>query len=75
MSASSTSIATATAANRPIVVRNGMPATPSPARAMMTVRPAKTTAEPAVAVARDADSSTAMPCASWSRCRDTMNSE
>jgi len=59
----------------PMIVRNGRPATASPTRATITVRPAKTTAEPAVAVARAADSSVSMPVASWSRCRETMNRE
>ena len=45
----------------------------SPTRAMITVRPANTTAEPAVPTARAADSSTSMPAASWSRCREMMN--
>ena len=50
-----------------------MPTTASPDSAMTTVRPAKTTAEPAVPTARAADSSGSMPEASWVRCRDRMN--
>ena len=53
----STAIATASAAATPIVVRNGMLATLSPSSAMITVIAANTTAEPAVATARAADSS------------------
>ena len=59
--ATSTAIATATAAAMPIVVRNGMRANDSPIRAMSTVTPAKTTADPAVPVARAADSSGSTP--------------
>ena len=51
-----------------------MPTTARPDSAMTTVSPAKTTAEPAVPVARAADSSGSMPAASWVRCRDRMNS-
>jgi hypothetical protein len=65
---------TATAAATPIVVRNGIPATVRPSRAITTVSPAKITADPAVAVARAIDSSTSRPSASWSRCRDSRNS-
>ncbi|CPU66567.1 Uncharacterised protein [Mycobacteroides abscessus] len=65
---------TPTAAATPMTVRNGMPATPRPTSAIMTVRPAKMTAEPAVATARAVASSTLRPVASSSRCRDTMNS-
>ena len=64
--ATTTAIATATAAAIPIVVRNGMPAKERPMRAMSTVTPAKTTAEPAVPVARAADSSGSMPARTWS---------
>ena len=59
--ATSTAIATATEAAIPMVVRNGMPAKESPMRAMSTVTPAKTTAEPAVPVARATDSSGSTP--------------
>ncbi len=45
----------------PIVVRNGMFATERPSNAMMTVIPANSTAEPAVATARAVDSSGSTP--------------
>ncbi len=51
---------TPTAAVTPMVVRKGMPATARPDSAIITVRPAKTTAEPAVPTARPAAS-----CRSW----------
>ncbi len=51
-----------------------MPATNRPTRAIITVSPANTTAEPAVARARAVDSSGSIPLRSWSRCRETMNS-
>ena len=57
----STASVTARAAATPIVVRNGIPATLSPTSAMMTVTAANTTADPAVATERAADSSGAMP--------------
>ena len=66
VSATSTAIATATDAAMPIVVRNGMFASDSPMSAMSTVTPAKTTAEPAVPVARAADSSGSTPTRTWS---------
>ena len=66
VTATSTATATAPAAAMPIVVRNGMPAKPRPMSAISTVTPAKTTAEPAVPVARDADSSGATPARTWS---------
>ena len=47
--ATSTAIATPAEAAMPITVRKGMFATASPSSAMITVVPAKTTAEPAVA--------------------------
>jgi len=72
VSASATSIVTAREANAPMIVRNGSCATAMPASAITFVTPAKTTAEPAVAVARATDSSSAIPVASWSRCRATM---
>ncbi len=50
--ATRTATATVTAAATPISVRIGMPTTLSPVRAMTTVRPAKTTALPAVPTAR-----------------------
>ena len=49
-------MSTVAAAARPMAVRNGMPTTESAESAISTVRPAKTTAEPAVP--------TAMPTAS-----------
>ena len=51
-----------------------MPTTARPDSAMTTVSPAKTTAEPAVPMARAADSSGSIAAASWLRCRDRMNS-
>ena len=66
-------MATATAAAMPMVVRNGMPATDRPTSAIITVSPAKTTADPAVARARAADSSGSIPSRNWSRWREVMN--
>ncbi|BFO14334.1 hypothetical protein SHKM778_07220 [Streptomyces sp. KM77-8] len=66
-------MATAPADASPIEVSSGTPATDSPASAMTTVAPAKTTALPAVALARATDSTTGIPAASWPRWRDTMN--
>ena len=54
--ATRTAIATMPAATSPMVVRKGMPTTESPASAIITVAPAKTTALPAVPTARAADS-------------------
>ena len=52
-----------------------MPTTASPARAMTTVLPAKTTAPPDVALARAADSSAGSSPPAWkARWRVTMNS-
>ena len=73
VSAMTTAMPTPTAAATPIVVRNGMPATASPLRAIITVRPANTTAEPAVATASATDSSASIPADSWSRWREVMN--
>ena len=73
VNAISTAMATPIAAATPMVVRKGIRATASPHRAMITVRPAKTTADPAVATARAADSSGSIPSRSWSRCREVMN--
>ena len=73
VSATATATATPAAAASPITDRNGIWATDSPQRAMITVVPAKTTAEPAVAEAWAIDSSTACPATSWRRCRVTMN--
>lgn len=50
-----------------------MPTTASPATAITTVMPAKTTALPAVALARATDSSTSIPWPMFWRCRVTMN--
>jgi len=65
-------VSTAPAAPRPMTVRNGMPATPSPTRAIMTVIPAKTTAVPAVAMATATDSAESIPCRRLSRCREVI---
>ena len=73
VSASTTSKATVIAAKMPITDRKGTPEMLSPTSAMITVRPAKTTADPAVPIERAADSSTSMPAASWSRCREITN--
>lgn len=73
VTAVTTATATAPADVRPIEVSIGTPATDRPARAMRTVAPAKTTALPAVAVARATDSRTGIPSASWVQCRETMN--
>ncbi len=70
----STATATVPAAASPIWVRNGMPTTDSPARAIMTVRPANTTADPAVPTARPAASRGSRPRVSSCRYRETMNS-
>nr|WP_230423527.1 hypothetical protein [Streptomyces radicis] len=71
--ANSTANATAPAAARPMDVSIGTPARVRPTRAMMTVRPANSTALPAVAVATAIDSAIAMPRVSWARCRETMS--
>ena len=55
-------------------VTSGMSDTASEHSAITTVPPAKTTAPPAVAVARATDSCISMPCRSWSLWRVTMNS-
>jgi hypothetical protein len=52
----STITATTIAADAPMMVAAGIPATTSPPMAMMTVPPAKTTAWPAVALARPIES-------------------
>ena len=72
--AASTATTTATAAVSPSAVTSGIPATNSEQSAMITVKPAKTTAPPAVAVARATDSITSIPSLSWSLWRVTMNS-
>ena len=64
VSAMRTAIATVAAAAMPIWARNGIPTTLSPASAMITVSPAKTTADPAVPAARPAASSGSRPIAS-----------
>ena len=69
-----TAIATPTAAAMPMIDRNGMPATERPTSAIITVIPANTTAEPAVATARATDSSGSIPAPSWSRWREVMKS-
>ncbi|AOW85990.1 hypothetical protein BC342_05040 [Streptomyces olivaceus] len=73
VTATRTDSRTVPAAARPMTLRKGMPTTVSPHRATITVRPAKTTALPAVPVARPADSSGSMPDASWVRCLDRMS--
>jgi len=73
VNAIATATATVPAAARPIAVRNGIPTTDSATRAMMTVAPAKTTAEPAVPPARPAASSPSRPASSSWRYRETMN--
>ena len=57
----------------PMIVRNGMRVTASPTSATITVRPANTTAEPAVATERAAASSGSIPWRTWSTCREMMN--
>jgi hypothetical protein len=59
---------------KPSVVTNGMPANPSEQSAITTVKPAKTTAPPAVAVARAIDSRISIPSRSCSLWRVTMKS-
>ncbi len=61
VTAMSTAMATVPAAVRPIFVSIGTLTTARPASAMMTVRPAKTTAEPAVPTARPAASARSRP--------------
>ena len=58
---------------QPITLRNGIWATARPQSAMITVVPANTTADPAVARDWAIDSSTSIPVASCRRCRVTMN--
>ncbi len=74
VSATETATVTEKAAPRPITVSTGIFATDRPARAMITVVPANTTALPAVARARLMDSTTSRPSASWPRWRDRMKS-
>ncbi len=73
MSAISTVVATVIAAATPISVMNGIRTTDSPTRAMITVAPAKTTAEPAVPIERATASSTVRPSRSSVRNRARMN--
>jgi len=72
--AAQTATTTAIAAVKPSVVTRGIPAKASEQRAMITVKPAKTTAPPAVATARAIDSWTSIPSPSCSLCRVTMKS-
>ncbi len=72
--AMSTATTMVAAAAMPIWVRNGMPTTNRPASAMTTVRPAVTTAEPAVPTAVATAVPTSAPCRSSWRKRVTMNS-
>ena len=73
--ATTTATRTAAAAQSPMIVRKGMPVTDKPTRAIITVIPAKSTAEPDVAMARPVDSSGTTPSANCWRCRDRMKSE
>ena len=57
-----------------MTARNCRPVTARPHSATMTVPPAKTTADPAVAVARLAADLGSIPSARYSRARDMMNS-
>ena len=61
--AATMAIATAMAAEAPMTLRKGMPTTKRPSKAMITVRPANTTALPAVPTAVAADSSAPWPLA------------
>src|SRR5690606_19160712 len=65
--------ATVMPATRPITVTAGIPAMARPQMAMTTVTPANSTADPDVATARPAASSTVMPRRRFSRWRVTMN--
>ncbi len=67
VTATAIAMATPSAAATPMIVRKGMPATNRPMSAMMTVTPAKTTAEPAVAVAMAAAFAGSTPSRSSSR--------
>ena len=67
VTATRTATATVAAAVRPILVAVGMPITDRPASAMMTVRPANTTADPAVPAATPAASCGSRPRARSSR--------
>jgi hypothetical protein len=74
MIATSTITATVIAEAMPIEDTIGSPAICRPRIAMTTVAPAKTTAEPAVALARAAASGTVMPSCRNCRWRVTTNS-
>jgi hypothetical protein len=74
VTAAVTATTTATAALYPIVTTNGIPEKSSDTSAITTVVPAKTTAPPAVAVARAIDSRISIPSFSCSLWRVTMNS-
>ena len=74
VAAAKTATTTAIAAVKPRVETSGMPAKASEQSAMTTVKPAKTTAPPAVAVARAIDSRSSIPSPSWSLWRVTMKS-
>ena len=74
VAAAVTATTTAIAAVKPSVATSGIPAKASEQSAITTVKPAKTTAPPAVAVARAIDSRISIPSPSWSLWRVTMNS-
>ena len=74
VAAAKTATTTATAAVKPRVLTSGIPAKASEQSAITTVKPAKTTAPPAVAVARAIDSRSSIPSASCSLWRVTMKS-
>ena len=74
VAAAQTATTTAIAAVKPSVLTSGMPAKASEQSAITTVKPAKTTAPPAVAVARAIDSRSSIPSPSWSLWRVTMKS-
>ena len=74
VAAAQTATTTAIAAVKPSVLTSGMPAKASEQSAITTVKPAKTTAPPAVAVARAIDSRSSIPSPSCSLWRVTMKS-
>ena len=74
VAAAKTATTTAIAAVKPSVLTSGIPAKASEQSAITTVKPAKTTAPPAVAVARAIDSCSSIPSASCSLWRVTMKS-
>src|SRR5262249_58393411 len=63
--AAQTATTTAIAAVKPRVETSGIPAKASEQSAITTVKPANTTAPPAVAVARAIDSRISIPSPSW----------